>query len=234
MQIDQLRSYLDDEAKAASWFRSLGIVDARRAHANLVNMATVGLTLDLLANLADQLAEHLPTASDPDRALNNLDRFVAAARSPLSIGSLFERDLQALPVLLQIFATSQHLSDLLIQDNESYDLLRMTEGQAVGREPLVDEVCSEVAALAGDSAAVAKALRRIKRRETLRISYGDIVRGQSVDIVTRQISYLADALVEAAVLAAKKSPTVAVSPRRRPGGRPASRSWPWESWEGSS
>jgi len=82
-------------------------------------------------------------------------------------------------------------------------------------------VCSEVAALAGDSAAVAKALRRIKRRETLRISYGDIVRGQSVDIVTRQISYLADALVEAAVLAARKK----VADRRglptTPAGRPA-------------
>src|ERR1700753_4360761 len=84
MQIDQLRSYLDDEAKAASWFRTLGIVDAKRAHANLVDMATAGLTLDLLAVLADQLTEHLPSATDPDRALNNLDRFVAAARSPLS------------------------------------------------------------------------------------------------------------------------------------------------------
>ncbi|HTU25598.1 MAG TPA: bifunctional [glutamate--ammonia ligase]-adenylyl-L-tyrosine phosphorylase/[glutamate--ammonia-ligase] adenylyltransferase [Pirellulales bacterium] len=204
MQIDLLRSYLDDEAKAASWFRSLGIVDVKRAHANLVDMATVGLTLDLMGDLCDQLAEHLPSASDPDRALNNLDRFVAAARSPLSIGSLFERDRTALPVLLQIFATSQHLSDLLIQDNESYDLLRMTEGQPVGRQPLVAEVCAEVGALAADPAAVAKALRRIKRRETLRISYGDIVRGQSVDIVTRQISYLADALLEAAVLAARR------------------------------
>ncbi len=221
MQIDQLRSYLDDEAKAASWFRSLGIVDVKRAHANLVNMATAGLTLDLLANLADQLAEHLPAASDPDRALNNLDRFVAAARSPLSIGSLFERDRQALPVLLQIFATSQHLSDLLIQDNESYDLLRMTEGQPVGRGPLVDEVCAEVATLAGDSAAVAKSLRRIKRRETLRISYGDIVRGQSVDVVTRQISYLADALVEAAVLAARKKVADRRGAPTTPAGRPA-------------
>ena len=74
---------------------------------------------------------------------------------------------------------------------------------------------------------MAKALRRIKRRETLRISYGDIVRGQSVDTVTRQISYLADALVEAAVLAARKkvadrrgAPTHArrqAGPVRRPG-----------------
>ncbi len=37
-------------------------------------------------------------------------------------------------MLLQIFSTSQYLSDLLITDHESYDLLRMTEGQPVGRE----------------------------------------------------------------------------------------------------
>ena len=67
-------------------------------------------------------------------ALNNLERFVAVARNPLALGSLFERDREALPMLLQIFATSQHLSDLLITDRESYDLLRLTEGQPVSRE----------------------------------------------------------------------------------------------------
>ncbi len=203
MHIDQLRGYLDEESAAAPWLRSLGIVDPRRTHANLVSMATAGLTLDLLADLCDQLAEHLPQSSDADRALNNLEQFVAAARNPLSIGSLFQRDREALPVLLQIFATSQHLSDLLVGDSESYDLLRMTEGQPVAREPLVAEFCAEVAALAGDDVAVMAALRRFKRRETLRICYGDVIRGQSIDTITRQISHLADAIVEAAVLAAR-------------------------------
>ena len=40
------------------------------------------------------------------------------------------------------------------QRHESYDLLRMTEGQPVAREALVAEFCAEVAALAGDDAAV--------------------------------------------------------------------------------
>jgi len=103
------------------WLRSLGLVDLERSHGNLVRLATSGLTLDLLAVMCDQLAEHLPRSSDPDMALNNLDRFVAAARNPLSIGSLAERDPEALPVLLQIFSTSQHLSDVLIRDTESYE-----------------------------------------------------------------------------------------------------------------
>jgi hypothetical protein len=47
----------------------------------------------------------------------------------LSLGSLLERDREALPILLQIFSTSQYLSDMLVTDSEAYDLLRMTEPQ---------------------------------------------------------------------------------------------------------
>ncbi len=166
-------------------------------------MATHGLTLDLLATICQQLGELLPKLSDPDMALNNLERFVVATRNPLSFGGLVERDPESLATLLQIFSASQHLSDILVTDSESYDLLRMTEGQPVGRESLVAELMGEVVALAGDDAATMKALRRFKRRETLRIAYGDIVRGQRLDVVARQISYLADAVIEAAVYAAR-------------------------------
>ncbi len=137
-------------------------------------------------------------------ALNNLDRFVAAARNPLSLATLFERDREALPILLQIFSTSQFFSDLLITDREAYDLLRMTEGEPVARETIVQELAGEVAALA-DERLVMTALRRFKRRELLRICYGDVIRSQRVETVTRQISYVADAVVESAVRAARKT-----------------------------
>lgn len=203
MSIAALRRYLDDPQAAAPFLRSWGVNDVERARGNLVRMATSGLTLDLLAAVCDQLSAALPRSSDPDMALNNLDRFIAASRNPLSLGALFERDRDALPTLLQIFSTSQHLSDLLVADPEAYDLLRLTEGQPVSREAIVEELCAEVAAL-HDPPAIATALRRFKRRESLRIAYGDIVRGQRLDTVTRQISYLADAIVEAAVRAARR------------------------------
>jgi [glutamine synthetase] adenylyltransferase / [glutamine synthetase]-adenylyl-L-tyrosine phosphorylase len=198
MQLETLRRYLDSPVEAEAWLRAWGLNDPAHAHANLLSMATAGVTLDLLAAVCDCLAEQLPRVSDPDMALNNLDRFVAAARSPLALGSLFERDRDALPILLQIFSTSQYFSELLIRDPSGYDLLRLTEGQAVPRDVLVAELASEVDALA-DGAAVSAALRRFKRRETLRIAYGDLIRGQSLETVASQISYLADAIVEAAV-----------------------------------
>lgn len=204
MDLDRLHRLLDDPTQADAWLRPWGLSDPARAHGNLVRMANSGVTLDLLAAMCEQLAEHLPRSSDADMALNNLERFVAAARNPLSLASLFERDREALPILLQIFATSQHLSDVLITDGESYDLLRITEGQPVAREPLVNEFRADVLRLADDEAMVMAAIRRFKRRETLRVAYGDIIRNQPLDTVTRQISYVADAIVEAALAAASK------------------------------
>lgn len=220
MQLDQLRRYLDSPAEVEAWLRSWGLDDPQHGHANLVSMATAGLTFDLLAAVCDCLAGQLPQTSDPDMALNNLDRFVAAARSPLALGSLFERDAEALPILLQIFSTSQYFSELLIQDPGGYDLLRMTEGQPVHRDLLVAELASEIDALA-DPLAVSAALRRFKRRETLRIAYGDLIRGQPLETVASQISFLADAIVEAAVRFSRRQLQEKRGQPRRPDGQPA-------------
>jgi glutamate-ammonia-ligase adenylyltransferase len=198
IELDRLRNYLDDAKEAEPWLRSLYVANPTAAHANLSRMATRGVTLDLLAQIGDQLAATAPALADPDMAINNLERFIAASRNPMATAALFERDPQALPNLLQIFSTSQYLSDLLVVDHEAYDLLRMTEGQPVSRQDLVEEMVADVRTLTNQSD-VSAALRRFKRRELMRIAYGDIVRGQPVATVARQLSYLADAIVEAAL-----------------------------------
>ena len=187
------------------------------------------MPLDLLAVICSQLERHLPGCADPDMALHNLERFVRAARNPLAVGTLFERDPQALPTLLQIFAASQYLSDLLVIDPEGFDLLRLTEGQPVARQALVDELVAEIAALEHETA-VLRALRRFKRRETLRIAYGDIVREQSLRTVTTQISFVADAILEAALRAAWRKFQRSAARRCGPtAGPPASSCWGWAS-----
>jgi [glutamine synthetase] adenylyltransferase / [glutamine synthetase]-adenylyl-L-tyrosine phosphorylase len=198
IDIDRLRSCLDDAREAEPWLRSLRVANLAAAHANFMRMATHGVTLDLLSQISDQFAAAAPGLADPDMAINNLERFIASARNPMSTAALFERDHAALPNLLQIFSTSQYLSDLLVSDKEAYDLLRMTEGQPVARDALVEELRTEVRAL-GNYSEVLASLRRFKRRETLRIAYGDIVRNQPVATIARQISYLADAIAEAAL-----------------------------------
>jgi len=83
MNVATLRYYLDNPAAAHEWLERLGVVDVQRAYGNLVRMATSGMTLDLGAELCGQFAPLLGASPDPDMVLNNLDRFVAAARNPL-------------------------------------------------------------------------------------------------------------------------------------------------------
>ena len=201
-----LTRFLDQPEESYPWFSRLGFSDPPQAHGELLALAQAGVTLDLLVPLCGRLEMLLTRLPDPEMVFRNLTRFFLASRSPLSLATLLERDPDSLQILLQIFSTSQHLSDLLIQDPESFDLVRMTDGQPVARDTLVKEICSETEALF-DEAAVMMALRRYKRRETLRIAYGDLIRRQSLDTVTRQISFLADALCEAAFRSAWRKVT---------------------------
>ena len=201
---DQVRCMLDDFSLAKPWLKSLNLTDEKTAHDNLRRLATVGVTLDLMAHICHQFAATVPNLADPDMALNNLERFISESRSPMSSAALFERDFEALPNLLQLFSTSQYLSNLLIVDNEAYDLLRITGGQPVARDSLIEELDQEVTTLKNEREVMAS-LRRFKRRETLRIAFGDIIRSQTVATVARQISYLADAIIEVALRFARRA-----------------------------
>ena len=230
MDIPTLRQYLDDSYAAAVWLCGLGIVDVRRAHGNLLGMATAGVPLDLLAGMCGQLERHLPGCADPDMALHNLERFVRAARNPLALGTLFERDPQALPTLLQIFS-DQPIPQRPAGDRPGRVRPAAADRGAAGgpRRRWSTNWWPEIAAMEHETA-VLRALRRFKRRETLRIAYGDIVREQSLRTVTTQISFLADAILEAALRAAwRKFQAQRGTPRGPTASPPGSSCWAWAS-----
>ncbi|MEW4455027.1 bifunctional [glutamate--ammonia ligase]-adenylyl-L-tyrosine phosphorylase/[glutamate--ammonia-ligase] adenylyltransferase [Bremerella sp. JC817] len=201
MTVSDFTKLADNSKDASQWLSQLKIVDAARGRENLNSFVRLNLPIDLQTFLCQQLAESLPTCSDPDMALNNLERLFSRSRSPLSLAAMFERDAASLHTLIRIFSSSQNLSDQIITDPESFELVRITDGQPAARQYLVDEIVAEITQL-HEEGAIMKALRRFKRRETLRIAYGDLICNQNIETVTRQISFLADALIEAAYQAA--------------------------------
>ncbi len=192
---------LDDPDVAHNMLSKLGCVDIPRSTSSLKQVLEVGLTEDLFVMLVRQLASVLLQCADPDGVLCHLQRFIAASRSPQSLVSLFERDPESLASLTTILSTSQYLAQQLVRDPEVFDLLRLTEGQPVARDILVDEIATEVDA-ALDEGQVMRILRTYKHRETMRIAYGDFVGQMPLEVVTQQISTLAEAIVEGALRAA--------------------------------
>lgn len=198
MDTEQLITILDSAAVAHEWFQSLTIKDMRQAHDALTAIAESGMTLDLVAITATQLENALPQTARPDQALSYLAKFATLSRSPIALGSLWERDHAALPTLLVMFSASTQIAELLMQDPEGYDLLRMTDGQPVDRNILIDEIRSEVLSLTGDPD-ISEQLERIRNRELLRIAYGDLVMNQTPDVVANQASILCEALLHSVV-----------------------------------
>ena len=206
---------------AAEWLGDCRVRDPQRGVANLSRILSRGISPDLTETLCRQLRATLPLLADPDMALNNLERFFAAVRSPLSLAAFFEREPGALSPLIQIFSSSQYLSDILVRDPESYDYLHVSGGEPLPREELVDELTYEVNALRHDHE-VLNALRRFKQRQLLRIAYGDFICNQSVLTVAQQISYVADAVLEAALRTAWVKCVERFGRPQRPGGGTAS------------
>ena len=193
-----LAERLESESLTKTWLDSCGIADTDRGRGNLLSIASQRITLDLLDEMHQQLSEVLPSVSDPDMALNNLERFFDSVSSPLSWSAMFSRDRAILPALLQMFSASQHIADAIIRQPSVFDTMWQSQGAPTARKWLIDEVVNRIATASDDQQA-AILLNSFKQHHVARIAYGDIIRGQRVEVVTRQISHLADAICEAAV-----------------------------------
>jgi glutamate-ammonia-ligase adenylyltransferase len=115
--------------------------------------------------------------------------------------SSLARNTRTAEIAVQWFSTSQYFSELMIRDPSLLDWVR-AGAERRDREALAAEIWSE---LAGDRDEQARRLilRKARHREMLRIGYDDIIGDHPVESVTRALSQLADACVEAACRAAR-------------------------------
>ncbi|MDH3251587.1 MAG: DUF294 nucleotidyltransferase-like domain-containing protein [Ignavibacteria bacterium] len=149
-------------------------------------------------DLLGLLERHLAESPDPDMSLTNFVRFVEAT---LSKSSLFN-DLAHYPVwsevLITLFGSSQYFADILVRDPELFRWL--TASDVLERFPTADALSQELERIHrtfGNPERRQNALRRLYRREILRIGTRDVIGNAGLDDLTKAISTLADALINA-------------------------------------
>ncbi|MBM4005176.1 MAG: bifunctional [glutamate--ammonia ligase]-adenylyl-L-tyrosine phosphorylase/[glutamate--ammonia-ligase] adenylyltransferase [Planctomycetes bacterium] len=203
MNAESFVRLLDDPHLARDWLYTRGVSDSEQAHRQLVAIASAGIPLDLVVGMVSVLEQQLGCLSDPELAIDALAQFLLGARSPLAVATLFERDPESLVTFLLLCSSSRKIAELLVRDSESFDLIRMTDGQPVTSGLLRAEIDAELEAFS-EEARIVPALRRFQRREFLRIAYGEIIKLQSPEVVMRQLSWLAEAICEAAFRTASR------------------------------
>ena len=203
MNLDWFVRQLEYPELTRKWLQGLGVRDLDRGARDMEDLARHAAPgpKGLLARVAVRLDTYLPRSSDPGMALTNLERYVAALRDPAAgLDRLASRP-RTIEILLQVFSTSQHLSETLIRSTELIDWLEAGADRR-DRETLIADLWATLAD-EGSREDPRLVIRRFRLRETLRIGYNDIVRGFPLEVTTSDLSYLADACIEAAIRLAR-------------------------------
>ena len=125
-----------------------------------------------------------------------------------------------LETLVQLFSTSQFFSDLLISFPEYLDTIRIPLRSSPSRAEMLKQLQGDVDNSFEDSALL-RAFRRFRQRQLLRIGSNDIIRGRSLEEVTRDISRVADTAVEVALSTARRNMSQRFGEPRNDKGEPA-------------
>ena len=151
----------------------------------------------VLAELAQPLLDQAAQTADPDAVLPRLETLLERIPSPLALLFFLDENPGALETLAQILGTSSHLAQLLLRNPEYFYWLMENGRLARVEGPTYFAKHAEEAVLPFDSLDPAvDALRRYQRRESLRIATQDILENRRPATAARQLSHLADALLQ--------------------------------------
>ncbi|HUX20205.1 MAG TPA: glutamate-ammonia-ligase adenylyltransferase [Spirochaetia bacterium] len=178
-----------------------GFTNPDRAIRNLRALAGEGRRRQLFARLSVLAWDILGSTPDPDMALNNWERLIS--EGGVDPEEQFTRLLsqpKRLDILLAIFSGSQFLADSVIREP---DLLTWVSSPDQVRRVRTKESMladlREISTSAVGEREWRRAIRRLRRREILRIGTRDICLSAPLEEIVLELSNLADALLEAVI-----------------------------------
>jgi [glutamine synthetase] adenylyltransferase / [glutamine synthetase]-adenylyl-L-tyrosine phosphorylase len=182
--------------------------DPRRAERSFLGlheqMLAAGSTFSP-ADLTSALVKHLPDAPDPELALAGLLRFTEAT---LSRAGLFNDLLQhsvLMDMMVRVLGDSAFFTDILVRDPSLFRWLTATG--VLNRTDVADDLREDVRHMAEAfprSERHLDALRRMLRREVLRIGVQDVLGLADLRTVTGELSEVADIMIDAVLGVALK------------------------------
>jgi len=191
-----LSDALSREEAAAILLRA-GFGNPDRALVNLRSLAAAGASPVSFARLAVLATDFLKAQPDPDMALNNWERFLGALENPEEHFRLLLSQPKRLEILLTIFAGSQFLSDSLIRDPAFFEWATMPDHlHTLRHRDQVEAVFKPLSRATVSTGRWRNHLRRLKRREVLRIGIRDICLDVPIEEIMEELSMLAEALLQ--------------------------------------
>ena len=151
-------------------------------------------TRDLFGGIAPVLLQHLAQSPDPDMALNNLHRCVEALGAPSTFYEILSSNPKAVKPLVALSSYSDHMIRLLVNDPGVIDFLLGT--RILEKESSRANIQKALGKFISVNPDFFEAVQRFKNGELLRIGLRDTLGLADIEEVTRELSYVAEAVLE--------------------------------------
>lgn len=176
-----------------------GVANPAEADTNIQSMAGEPHTRRLLAAILPRLLEEVARTADPDQALNHWERLFAGSATRSSLLQYLQASPRMLGLLCTIFGNSDSLAFALIRDPML--VYWLAEEDVLTTAPTRDGMVASLRQSLGSLKATElklEVLRRVRRREMLRIGVRDLLRLATVEETVGSLSDLASVLIHAA------------------------------------
>jgi [glutamine synthetase] adenylyltransferase / [glutamine synthetase]-adenylyl-L-tyrosine phosphorylase len=187
------------EADLAALMRQPSLRDPRQGLATLRTIAQMLPTYDQAARWLPIIAKQASTSFDPDRALNNWERFFRALPSSDDVPELLHASPRLAATLSTLFGGSQYLTDTVLQDPSIVEWLE-SEGQLYTSRTK-EEMAHDLTDWLEHGISLEdrfRILRRFRKREMVRIGLRDLTRQGDLVETTEDLSNLADVCLSGA------------------------------------
>ncbi len=189
---------LDDE-QVAALLTPFGIREYKKADMNLQLISCDPVERLIFSEFLEEALMAFSESPNPDQALNNFERFCKTTFSKTHFFSYLQASPRTLHQLAFVFGASPFLSDVLIRNPEYFYWIFSPEGLRLpkGKSDYRKELRASLGLVKSQSSRL-DMLRIFKRKEILRIGVRDLLREASVERTLRELSNLADVLIEQA------------------------------------
>ncbi len=153
--------------------------------------------------LAPFLVAKAAGAPDPDMAIINTERFLSTVGGRRVLYALLAENPELTTLLIRVFGSSLYLANALIERPENLEILLSSELSRPIKEDFLDEL-SRLISRAEFYEEKLDIIRHYKNQEFFRIGINDLQDRITTKEISDQISRLAEAILEVALLLAKE------------------------------
>lgn len=196
-----------DRDVARSILERYGFADPEGAADNLRRLAGEDSQGKLFAGLAVLAVDMLARSADPDMALNNWERYVRSGIDRVDHYRSMLSQPKKLQVMIDIFAASQFLSDALVTGSGFLEWV--VDPANLYKELRKVDLEEELWLESDDDREWMDHMRRVKKRELLRIGTRDICLRVDLESVVKDLSILAGAVLSVAAERCVRFPLLA-------------------------